>query len=146
MRFARSRLVFLCLAALDEVVVACGFGPAVPSLQLRAILATLYALGDGEDRGAFDAFWQVAQLAPTVTLTAHQANHRRVTDLGRLWPQICRHVGVEPSTELVMRLAAARRGREDDRARLVRLLDENEQRRRTFEQHRRQKQQCTITD
>lgn len=146
MRLARDRLIFLCLSAIDDIMRGCATAPAVPSPQFRAILATLFALGEHGERGVFDAFWQSSQLAPSHTLTEHQANHRRMSELGRMWPQICRHVGVEPTTDLSLALAAARHRHESDRDRLARLLDEAEQRRRVFDRHKRQKRQCTIRD
>ena len=144
MRLARDRLIFLCLAALDDVVQRCATAPVAPTPQFRAVLATLYALGDRPERAAFDAVWRSSQLAPSHTLTEHQANHRRMTDLARLWPQICHQVGVEPSTELTLALAAMRRPREDANARAARILREIEHERRVLDRHRRQKQQCTI--
>lgn len=146
MRLARDRLIFLCLAALDDIMCGCATAPASPSPQFRAVLATLFALGEHGERGVFDAFWQSSQLAPSPTMTEHQANYRRMSELGRMWPQICRHVGVEPTTDFALALAAARHRHESDRARLARLLDEVEQRRRVFDRHKRQKQQCTIRD
>jgi len=146
MRLARDRLIFLCLAAIDDIMRGCATAPAAPSPQFRAVLATLFALGEHGQRGVFDAFWQSSQLAPSPTMTEHQANHRRMSELGRMWPQICRHVGVEPTTDLSLALAAMRQRHESDRARLARLLDEVEQRRRVLDRHKRQKQQCTIRD
>src|SRR4051812_40155689 len=65
MRLARDRLIFLCLVALDDIMHGCATAPAAPSPQFRAILATLYALGDRHDRKVFDAFWQSSRLAPS---------------------------------------------------------------------------------
>lgn len=146
MRLARDRLVFLCLAALDDVRRGCATAPAAPTLQYRAVLAALFALGEQGDRKIFDAFWQSSLLAPSHSLTEHQANHRRMSELGRIWPQICRHVGVEPTTDFARALDTARRRHESDRERLARLLDEVEQRRRVLDRHKRQKQQCTLRD
>jgi hypothetical protein len=146
MRLARDRLIFLCLAALDDIMHGCATAPAVPSPQFRAVLATLYALGDGNDRGVFDAFWQSSRLAPSHTMTEHQANYRRMSELGRMWPAICRHVGMEPSTDFTLALAAARHRGESDRERLARLLGEVEHDRRVLDRHKRQKQQCTVRD
>ena len=146
MRLARDRLVFLCLAALDDIMCGCATAPAVPSLQFRAVLAMLYALGDRPERAVFADFWQSSQLAPSRTLTEHQANHRRMSELARMWPTICRHVGIEPSTDFTLALAAARHRGESDRERLARLLAEGEHHRRVVDRHKRQKQQCTIRD
>ncbi|MGN6820425.1 MAG: hypothetical protein ACTHJR_17310 [Sphingomonas sp.] len=144
MRLARDRLVFLCLAALDDILRQCATAPAAPSPQFRAVLATLYALGDLHERTVFDAIWQSSQLAPSPTLTEHQANHRRMSELARMWPMVCRQVGVEPTTELALALAALRRPRETAAERAARTLREQEHERRVFDRHRRQKQQCTI--
>ena len=146
MRLARDRLIFLCLVALDDVMRGCATAPAAPSPQFRAVLATLFALGEHGERGVFAAFWQSSQLAPSHALTEHQANHRRMSELGRMWPQICRHVGVEPTTDFTLALAAARHRGESDRERLARLLSEVEHHRRVLDRHKRQKQQCTIRD
>jgi hypothetical protein len=146
MRLARDRLIFLCLVALDDIRRGCATAPAARSPQFRAVLATLYALSDGQDRKVFDAFWQSSRLAPSHTMTEHQANHRRMSELGRMWPIICGRVGVEPSTEFTLALAAARHRGESDRARLARLLGEVEHNRRVLDRHERQKQQCTVRD
>ncbi len=146
MRLARDRLIFLCLAALDDIVQHCATAPAAPTPQFRAVLATLYALGNLPERAAFDAVWQSSQLAPSPTLTEYQANHRRMTELARLWPQVCHQVGVEPSTELTLALAALRRPTEDANQRAARIMREIEHERRVFDRHKRQKQQCTIRD
>lgn len=146
MRLARDRLTFLCLSALDDIMRGCAIAPARPSPQFRAVLAMLYALGDRYEREVFDAFWKSSQVAPGPTMTEHQANYRRMSELGRIWPQICGHVGVEPTTEFVLALAAARTRHESDHDRLARTLKENEHRRRVYDRHKRQKQQCTIRD
>ena len=99
MRLDRDRLIFLCLAALDDIMQGCATAPATPSPQFRAVLAMLYALGDRSERALFDDFWRSSLLAPSHTMTEHQANHRRMSLLARMWPAICRHVGVEPSTD-----------------------------------------------
>lgn len=146
MRLARDRVVFLCLAALDDIMRGCATAPAVPSLQFRAVLAMLYALGDRPERTIFTAFWQSSQLAPSHTLTEHQANHRRMSELARMWPTICRHVGIEPTTDFVLAIAAACGRHESDHERFARTLREVEHDRRVLDRHKRQKQQCTIRD
>jgi len=145
MRITRARLVFLALAALDDIVQRCATAPADPSPQFRAVLAMLAALGDGDDRGLFVAIWRSSRIKPSHTLTEHQANHRRMTELGRMWPEVCRYVGIEPTTELSLRLAALRHRGEQPHQRTARLMREIDHERRVFDRHRRQKQQCTIT-
>ena len=147
MRITRARLVFLALAALDDIVQGCATAPAAPSAQFRAVLAMLCALGVGEerrdDRKLFDAIWRSSQIKPSHTLTEHQANHRRMTELGRMWPEVCRHVGVEPTTELSLRLEAMRRRGETDREAMARIMREQGEAERVWKAHRRQKQQCS---
>ena len=58
MRVARDRLIFLALCALDEIVDQAEEGPIEPSFALRFILAFLYALSDGKERGCYDGFWR----------------------------------------------------------------------------------------
>lgn len=146
MRLARDRLIFLCLVALDDIMQGCATAPAAPSPQFRAVLAMLYALGDRSERALFDDFWRSSLLAPSHTMTEHQANHRRMSLLARMWPAICRHVGVEPSTDFTLALAAARHRGESEHARLARLLREAEHNRRVLDRHKRHKQQCTVRD
>jgi len=64
MRITRARLVFLALAALDDIVQGCATAPAAPSAQFRAVLAMLCALGERDDRTVFDAIWRSRQISP----------------------------------------------------------------------------------
>ena len=145
MRLTRDRLIFLGLVALDEVMRGCGTAPAKPSPALRVVLAMLYELSDGRDRRAFDYCWKTCQLAPSATLTEHQANHLRMTELHKVWNRICQLLGVEQTTEFGLRIAAARQPKETDHEALARIVREQAKVRDAFDRHKRQKQQCTIT-
>jgi hypothetical protein len=145
MRLTRDRLVFLCLAALHDMIDRAAMGPA-DGPQLRAVLAMLFALGDRRDTGmVFDAFWKASRLKPDYALTEYRADQQRVYELQKLWPQICRHVGVEANDALSARLLRACRHGETERQGLLRAMRRVEHERATFKRHRRQKQQCTIT-
>jgi len=61
-----------------------------------------------------------------------------------MWPEVCRHVGVEPTTELSLRLAALRHRGEQPHQRTARLMREIDHERRVLDRHRRQKQQCSV--
>jgi hypothetical protein len=145
MRIPRDRLIFLGLIALDEVMRGCATAPAKPSPALRVVLAMLYELSDGRDRRAFDICWKECQIAPSETLTEHQANHLRMTELHKCWNRICQSLGVEQTTEFALRIAAARRPRESSHEAMARSVKEAGEQKRTFDRHKRQKQQCTIT-
>ena len=145
MRIPRDRLIFLGLVALDEVMRGCRTAPAAPSPALRVVLAMLYDLSDGRGRQVFEECWRVCQLAPGETLTEHQANHRRSTEMRKIWNMICQSLGVEQTTELAHRLAAAR-PRESDHAAMARIIREQGEAHRAWKAHCRQKQQCTFTD
>lgn len=146
MRIPRDRLIFLGLVALDEVMRGCRTAPAKPTPALRVVLATLYELSDGRERWAFDEWWRVCQLAPSETLTEYKANYQRQSQLNSLWSRICRLLDVEATPEFEALIAAARRPRESPHERLARGVKEAGEQKRTFDRHKRQKQQCTITD
>jgi hypothetical protein len=138
MRITRDRLIFLGLVALAEVIRECRTAPATPSPALRVVLAMLYELSDGRDRLAFDICWKDCQIAPSETLTEHQANHRRMTELHKCWNRICQSLGVEQTTEFALRIAAARRPRESGHERMARGVKEAGEQKRTFDRHKRQ--------
>lgn len=81
MRIPRDRLIFLGLAALDEVMRECATAPAKLSPALRVVLAMLFQLSNGKGRRGFVQFWRTCQLAPSETLTEYTANHVRTTEL-----------------------------------------------------------------
>ena len=57
MRLSRDKLILLGVAALYEAAERVTAEPMQPGFAIRAVLAMLYQLSDG-DRTAFDGYWQ----------------------------------------------------------------------------------------
>ena len=107
MRVAREQLVFLCLVALDEVVHHCLCQPYPRTFALRATLATLFALGDG-DRGPFDAFWRACSIEDGPDYATYGGRVRRNNELHAAYAAIYRAVGCPETIALREDISAAR--------------------------------------
>lgn len=108
----RERAVFLLLSALYEVASEADKAPVTPSLALRAMLAALHVLGDG-DRSAIDAFWREVRAANGGQPSREQADYMRGTASRTAWNRIARSAGHEPDMSFMQRIFAmvGRRGR-----------------------------------
>ena len=91
----RHRATLLALAALYEVAEAAGDGPITPTLPVRAVLALLHTVSDG-NREPYEAFWR-ACLEPGLDsdhITAR--GYMRATSARREIMGIIRTLGMEP--------------------------------------------------
>ena len=97
----------MCLVALDEVVQHCRSEPYSRTFALRATLATLYALSDG-DRRPFDTFWRACGLPNGEPYQAYAGRVQRNNELHGAYQAICRGVGCPNTITLGSDVSAAR--------------------------------------
>lgn len=107
MRVGRHKLIFMGLVALDEVCEGSRRGVHQPTFALRAVLAMLYALSNG-NRQPFDAFWQASRPGVGRGSNAHQDARARSNDLGTAYNGICIALGIEQTINLNEDIYSAR--------------------------------------
>ncbi len=108
MRFDRDQLAFKALCALDEAIDNCDAGPIKPSFALRFALAYLFAVSDGR-RDPYDAFWREVRDDKTSAFSESSARYVRTSYARTALAGISRGVGIELTTDVMLKLSAARR-------------------------------------
>jgi len=96
MHIDRDRLIWLALAALEELVDEAKDGPVRPLLTARVTLATAYAFSDGQ-RGSYDDFWKMLQDPCTHQHNDSAANYVRRTYMRTHLYRIHRSLGIPPT-------------------------------------------------
>lgn len=93
---AVDKPTMLALAALYALCDAARLGPVVPSLEVRALLALVHRLGNG-DRAPFDEFWRISQ---ELHAGDTAGGYVRATYMRTEWMGIARTLGLQPEASV----------------------------------------------
>jgi len=108
MHIDRDRLIWLALAALEELVDEAEQAPIRPLLTARVTLATAYAFSDGKRR-SYDDFWKMMQDPCSHQHHESAATYVRQTYMRTHLYGIHRGLGIPPTPETARILFEMRR-------------------------------------
>lgn len=112
MRLRSSRLRWLALAVLYNVIDDTGPDAFEPGLDVRLALAILFAMGDG-DRGPFEDYWNGLRDPLAYTDRDGEREYVRHTRARTNLTGIARRVGLEMTVQLMASLSKGRKAKRD---------------------------------
>jgi hypothetical protein len=111
MRFARDKLIFMALCALEDWRERGNSGPVTPDFGLRVVLAVLFALGKSGSREHYDRFWRNLTEPYSNAHSDVTGNVFRSNEAHACFEWITQDVGAPQDMEYRTRMYAALRGR-----------------------------------